>query len=196
MKVELRLDANGVARVWIDESSGGEYSPARTVSKLVPSAESYPRASRAAIELRMLRGSRRVYGLLGASFVANAQDMVTVRVGSVPIDRRDTWEGIQGSREQAYRGLPDEYVPWIIDGAIHGIQTYPLHGGELSFAAGCHGIIGSYPRLFRALARVVIGLLVVGPDLPDVLAELVRKELAAGEAYVPSDDLERPAAED
>jgi len=92
-------------------------------------------------------------------------------------ERRVSWALGDGIGDEVWAGLPPEYAPSVLDGALNA-GTLPLLGsGELRFDCAAYGQVGSCERVFQRLAAIVVALLSREPKAPS------EQELGALLAY-------------
>ncbi|HEY6332390.1 MAG TPA: hypothetical protein VI756_23900 [Blastocatellia bacterium] len=106
------------------------------------------------------------YGLLGLSYHPSNTHKARIRIP------RLTGEGPVFSSNIAWRlevvraGLPEEFIPGIVDGVRCAAQQIAgLPAGEITFCAAAHGETGSSRKVFEFLAMGLIKMLELEDDL-------------------------------
>lgn len=113
-----------------------------------------------AIEMFILRGSRVLYGGLGAVFSPQREGSLMVEI-AMSQDQGQLWsDPLSGRTDTAYKGLPYyEYVIGICNGILYSKYKYRLGAGTLRVAWATHGLVGSSPWVFHVLSDSLTGLL-------------------------------------
>ncbi len=111
---------------------------------------------RAAMEIFLPHGGFAGYGLLGAEFVPDHSQYLTIQVATGATSVRQVNWALAALVDDVRVGLPDEYADAVLKGA--GGQEL-LSGGVLRFAWAAHGMVGSSPMIFLRLATAVVRLI-------------------------------------
>lgn len=165
---QLVIGAHGKARLWINETAGAVYAPARVLEKVVPAFAPGGHEARAIVlEVRLPRGPRAEYGLLGARFTPDDSGHVTLRVG-VSGAEGATFDSLAGSFDDVRVGLPEEYAGEVL-GTLASLERLPA--GVLEIHECAHGAVGSSRVLFARLAKLIAALADTRVDLSDGAAE-------------------------
>lgn len=152
---KLSLATFAEANVWLDELPKAPVLP--TAWRTVPlgSARSLcdgPTHFASAIELRIGRGARIEYGMVGLRHRAAPATSLRVPVGL---------EAVPHASElvpDAHAGLPEEYSDAVV-GGVREAADPAVMGGELTVWPVAFSDIGSNPALFRVLAVSAFRLL-------------------------------------
>jgi hypothetical protein len=114
-----------------------------------------------AIEMFILRGSRVLYGGLGATLSPQREGSLMAEI-AMSQDQGQLWsDPLSGRADTAYKGLPYyEYVIGICNGILYSKSKYRLGARTLRVAWATHGLAGSSPWVFHVLSDSLIGLLV------------------------------------
>jgi hypothetical protein len=161
-------------RVWLEELPDAKYQAGKTLEVMqVAKASMHPAPICAAVELKRVLGPRTLCGLLGATFLPEESErcVIQVAVGSafeIPsnwrfpeFSRKETSWALAARVDSIYVGLPEEYAPAVLNGAVRAGAL--LGSGLVRFDCATHGLIGSSQRVFQDLARLVVEILSYEP---------------------------------
>lgn len=151
-------------RVWWREFPDWSYERGDTIRLELDiqglSSREDAEACQGAIEMFILRGSRILYGGLGAAFSPRKKGSLMVEI-EMSQDQGQLWSDSLSSRtDTVFKGLPFyEYVTGICNGILNSKYKYRLGAGTLKFAWATHGLVGSSPWMFHVLSDSLTGLL-------------------------------------
>lgn len=161
--IEYTSGANKI-RVWWGELPDWSYETGDTIHlELDMQGLSSNRNSEiryGAIEMFILRGSRVLYGGLGATFSLQRRGPLMIEI-TMSQDRGQLWsDPLSGPTDTVYKGLPYyEYVIGIFNGILYSKYKYRLGAGMLRITWATHGLVGSSPWMFHVLSDSLTGLL-------------------------------------
>jgi len=171
MSVEIvPLGYTSVARVWLGELPDFAYYEGKVIEAVEEAQSSaHVEPSCAAVEVKLPKGPRTLYGLLCASFTPDRSGQCIIQVAvDTAFEMPINWSFPDFSREQTswslatrldsvYVGLLEEYAQAVLRGTPHAGQV--LGGGLLRFYCAAHGLVGSSEVVFQILARLVVALM-------------------------------------
>ena len=134
-----------------------------------------------AAELFLLRGPRALYGGLGAVFVPRQTHQLIVRVSTSTAAGQIFGESLVGTLDTARVGLPNEYVPGVLEGVMNAQESQVPGPGTLTFSCAVHSELGSSLWVFRVLSRILLRLIGLDKDTvseEDILT-FIRFELSS-----------------
>ncbi len=177
--IELKLDPNKKARVWLGELPAVPPGPVERIHEVIHAERTTSRQPGcAAVEAYVHMGPRVRWGLLGGRYISISGDQLDLQVDVARTGEEIDWP--TASKSDVVRaGLPYEYVQGVIGGA-RAVEAGRLLGpGVLRFDCAAHAEAGSSISIFQQLAAVVVRLLLVRPEQPSEpeLTELLRLEL-------------------
>jgi len=113
-----------------------------------------------ALEMSIVRGSRVLYGGLGATFLPRETGSLMVEI-VMSHEPEQSWpDSLAGRLDTINKGLPHfEYVIGVCDGVLSSENKYLLGSGTLRFAWATYGAVGSSPWIFHILSDSLAGLL-------------------------------------
>ncbi|MBE9198742.1 MULTISPECIES: hypothetical protein [unclassified Nodularia (in: cyanobacteria)] len=156
---ELKLEAWRKGRLWLDEPLPATFTPQeiREEGVKAASAAANIESHYVAIELRLLRGSRPVYGLLGASFdpePSSTELVIKALIGEGEISYDQEFIAI--APEIIQIGLTEEYTLPILERSVETLTNLsPLASGVLTFNCAVHGTFTSNTAIFGFLSQLV-----------------------------------------
>jgi len=165
--ITINLDLHGQACVWLQDSPEILYYPALDIinkdlkTGLVQKLKA---RKQAVLEIMIPVGPRVCYGLLGAQFIPNDSDKLSLEV-RVSTEEESIFESSIAAQVDTVRiGLPEEYSQSVIDGIVASrdyemIKT--LGSGVILVDKAAHGEINSSKKFFRNIAATVIQLLLL-----------------------------------
>jgi hypothetical protein len=110
----------------------------------------------AALELFIPRGARSLYGLIALEYlVDDSSNDLVIEVGTGGANVR--WEdALVGAFDDAFIGLPSEYVEYIITGMVAAVREGSLFtSGILRCTCAVHALASSNGPIFKQLARAL-----------------------------------------
>ena len=113
------------------------------------------------LEVSLHRGGRICYGLLQASI--KPKDIVDAIEISVDYTKKNTirfCDSILTNDNYVYKGLPEQYLGAVMDGAIMAInekEIFPIYGISFDHAANCE--VGSSQMFFKMISESIIELI-------------------------------------
>jgi hypothetical protein len=134
-----------------------------------------------AIELSLWRGSRSIYGLLGASFIStpNMSFQVRILISEQNTDIPDKVVFLANPPEVVQIGLPNEYANSIAAMCENFNQgKHRLPSGQLSFNCAAHGIIASNSWIFNVLTEAILDTVIqssAGQTEQEIIEKLMVK---------------------
>jgi hypothetical protein len=152
------------ARIWFDELPDWHYEGTEVIERQLESTMSdQPIHQSSAIELFVAGGARFYYGALALAFVPATAGPLVIRVPVLDWEKgsydilQDALPGKQ--LDTAIIGLLPEYANGIFEGLLNTVTAQVLGSGTLSVSGAAHGAIGSSPRMFEVLSRILVRLL-------------------------------------
>jgi hypothetical protein len=116
---------------------------------------------------------------LGAEFVPAPVKQLVVQV-PISLDTGQIIpDALVGRHDTVYAGLPQEYLPGVLDSAMNMVEMPFLGSGTLCFCRSAHGSLGSSIKFFGLLTTLVIKLLLLERQAisEEALLELIQAEL-------------------
>lgn len=151
MQLDIDLEFHRRARVWIDALPGG-VPAADTRSVSLPCASRAVDPCTVAIEVEIPRGPMISYGLLGLQYRPSGSGLeVSVSVGARGIRSDSLAPG-----DTVRWGLDAEYADAVLESASRVAEAELLPCGAVAFDCSAFGEVGSSPRVFGALAGVLL----------------------------------------
>lgn len=158
MRLDINLEFHRRGRVWIDTLPGG-------VLTLDVQTISLPCASRAAdpctlaVEIEIPRGPMISYGLLGLHYRPGG----SVLEVSVSVSTGGIWSDSLAAGDTVHWGLEEEYADAVLESASRVAEAGTLPCGSVAFDYSAFGEVGSSPRVFGALAAVLLQVTSASP---------------------------------
>lgn len=149
-------------RLWVDSLPGINYKVIEEWTEEVATQQPCKSVEQTTISLELLlpRHSSS-YVLLGAKFVPNEDNHVTVTV-KISNDEDGLYLDTIAStiREAVHVGIPHQYARVVLESAIQSIselKSFPP--GKLTFDVGAHGLVGSSQLIFSKVAFTIVRLI-------------------------------------
>ena len=158
MQLDIDLEFHRRARVWVDTLPGGVQASVVEIVRL-------PCTSRAAdpcafaVEIEIPRGPMISYGLLGLHYRPGGTGLevsVSVGTGSVRSDSLAAGDTVRW-------GLDAEYADAVLQRVSRVAEAGTLPCGSVAFDYSACGEVGSSPRVFGALAAVLLRAIGASP---------------------------------
>ena len=126
------------------------------------------------VEMILPRGSRSLYGLLGGRYSYKDEKNLCLKIGNGDNSLNIFNESLISSFEQAYIGLPNEYISSVVNGTKKAQRKFNVLGpGTLEFFYAAHGFVSSNALIFEKLAFIIVNLL--GCEFKDISKEQLEK---------------------
>lgn len=171
--MELLLSKERKARVWLDGLPYAFHLSDRNQYIRTPQGVAVPAAHRhCAIELFIPLGGRFNYGLLGCS-VDDSEKQPEAIVVDASTRRSEVFaDSLIKNLEEVHWGLDEEFADSVLDGALNGVAEFGLPGRQIHFNVAAHGEVGSSPKIFSRLGRLLIALTVCEGENQEDLSSL------------------------
>jgi hypothetical protein len=148
------------ARLWLEETPPSVFSSQEiheiTLSAGV-SSQPYSKPHLVAIEFRLFRGTRPIYGFLGAIFSPENTQELLIQTVIGEDETSEFQEFLAVAPEIVQIGLSDEYAPIILERALQvQKESSPLPPGRLTFNCAAHGIFTSNSAIFGFLSQTIV----------------------------------------
>jgi hypothetical protein len=157
--LSLKFERARKARIWCGDLpscpllEGNEFRTDLRVDKVTTDARDV------AAEVAIPLGGRRLYGLLGASYIPDNSKNLRIAI-PYSEDRGDLFVGaLSDPVEPAYCGLTSEYAQGILEEVRQHDDTSDYAAGILRFNRGAHSLVGSTPVVFSNLSRLILLLI-------------------------------------
>lgn len=115
------------------------------------------------------RGARIVYGLLGATYTAQA-DSNTLQIIVHYVENSSSILSLSPTRiayETVFEGLPPEFLDPVLQRVRVAVTSNNLGGGQLNFDKVCNTLSGSCTQVYNALVDVIIRIFASSTPVPD-----------------------------
>lgn len=157
MMEQLTIGSFGRARVWCNEVAGAVYRGSGVKTAVVPARENCLGSRSVVVEVLIPRGPRAEYGLLGLGYVPRATGRLEVKIDFTDLPA-DLFSGsLAGALDEVRAGLPGEYAESVAAGVMSSVDL--LGSGCVRVEEAARGIVGSSPKMFERLSRVVMEIL-------------------------------------
>jgi hypothetical protein len=148
------------ARIWFHELPHWEYPAIRVAERrLQASGRQNGTSTCLAVEMAVHTGPMIQYGALGAAFLPEHRDNLLIRVLISAEPGEPFPLPLAGRTELAHIGLPEEYIPNVLEDIAQFEELSELGTGILSFERAVYGEVGSSRRFFRRLSHAIVRLL-------------------------------------
>lgn len=146
-------------RIWLDDLPPWEYQIAQMQERSIATKiRTSSRSRNVAVEIFRF-GDSAFYAALGATFHSLASTSLVVKVCASEGQGLPIKGTLADQADTVSLGLPQEYVPAILEGATSCPNTPDIGPGIVSFCRALHGEVGSAPAIFRSASEILIRLL-------------------------------------
>lgn len=165
MMYALPLPRHRRANVWLDEAPPADFVASSVLTRLVKPKNVVDASRRiAAVEMMIPYGPMPAYALLGGELAGADVDGLEVTVSVNPIGVPFA-PSLAVSSDEAYVGLPDEYVGGVFSGIEKLTDSIGLPAkATLRFRWAAHGLVGSSSSMFEKVSGLVVRLLALPKD--------------------------------
>ncbi len=110
-----------------------------------------------AIELRLFRGTRPIYGFLGAVFSPENTQKLLIQTIVGSDETSEFQDFLAVAPEIVQVGLSDEYAPIVLKSALQvQEESNSLPPGRLTFNCAAHGMLTSNSAIFGFLSQTIV----------------------------------------